>query len=133
VAKSRKPGSARKPPEPLESHTEIDNWIKSVMPDLQPIVKALDKLVRDTVPGLHFALKWKKAYYGTPELGWIIEFVAYDVSVNLVFLGGAKFDDPPPLGSAGPTRYVKITTLEEAKDPEMAKWVEQAGGVAGWK
>ncbi len=33
-----------------------------------------------------------------PELGWVIEMVAYDVSVNVVFLGGADFDPAPPLG-----------------------------------
>ena len=47
-----------------------------------PIVKRLDELICETIPGLHYAVKWKKAYYGLPELGWIIEMVAYDVSVK---------------------------------------------------
>ena len=38
------------------------------------------KLICETIPGLQYAVKWKKAYYGLPELGWIIEMVAYDVS-----------------------------------------------------
>jgi hypothetical protein len=67
-----------------------------------------------------------------PELGWIIEMVAYDVSVNVVFFGGAEFD-PPPLGTTGRTRYVKVTTSDEAQVPEMHKWIEQAGRVPGWK
>jgi hypothetical protein len=46
-------------------------------------------------PGLHYAVKWKRPYYGRPELGWIIEMAAYDVSVNVVFLGGADFESPP--------------------------------------
>jgi hypothetical protein len=69
------------------------------MPDLHPIVKRLDELIRETIPGLQYAVKWKRAYYGLPELGWIIEMVAYDVSVNVVFFGGAEFDPPPPLGT----------------------------------
>lgn len=36
--------------------------------------------------------KWKKAHYGLPELSWIIEMVAYDVSVNVGFFTGAGFD-----------------------------------------
>jgi hypothetical protein len=60
-----------------------------------------------------------------PELGWIIEMVAYDVSVNVVFLGGADFDSPPPLGTTGRSRYVKVKTVEEAQAPEMHKWIEQ--------
>lgn len=69
------------------------------MLDLNPIVGYLDGTIRETIPGLVYAIKWKKAYYGLPDLGWIIELVAYDVSVNLVFLGGADFGSPPPLGS----------------------------------
>jgi hypothetical protein len=103
------------------------------MPDLHPIVKRLDTLIRETIPGLEYAVKWKKAYYGLPELGWIIEMVAYDVSANVVFFDGAEFDPPPPLGATDRTRYVKLTTLEEAQGPEMQKWIEQAGRVPGWK
>jgi hypothetical protein len=132
MAKAPKPNSARKPPVPSESRADIEDWIRRVMPDLHPIVTRLDELIRETIPGLHYAVKWKKAYYGTPDLGWIIEMVAYDVSVNVVFLGGADFDAPPPLGSTGRSRYVKIKTMEEADGPEMAKWLEQAPRVPGW-
>lgn len=130
TGKSKAP---RKPPEPTDSHADIDDWMRRVMPDLHPIVKALDETIRATIPGLHYALKWKKAHYGTPDLGWVIEMVAYDVSVNVVFYGGADFDPPPPLGTTDRTRYVKVKTLEEAQGPEMRKWIEQAGRAPGWK
>jgi hypothetical protein len=133
MPKTRKPVTARKPPVPSDSHAEIEEWIRRVMPDLHPIVKRLDELIRETIEGLQYAVKWKKAYYGLPELGWVIEMVAYDVSVNVVFFGGAEFERPPPLGSTGRDRYVKVKTLEEAQGPEMHKWIEQAGSVPGWK
>ena len=133
MAKSRKPGTVRKPPEPSESHAEIEQWMRSAMPDLQPIVHWLDELIRDTIPGLQYAIKWKKAYYGLAERGWIIEVVPYDVSVNVVFHGGADFDSPPPLGDTDRSRYVKVATLEEAQRPEMREWVEQAARVPGWQ
>jgi hypothetical protein len=128
----RKPSTARKPPVPSDSHAGIEDWIRHVMPDLHPIVKRLDELICETLPGLQYAVKWKRPYYGSPELGWIIEIAAYDVSVNVVFFGGAEFDPPPLLGT-NRTRYVKVTTLEEAQGPEMRKWIEQAGRVPGWK
>jgi hypothetical protein len=131
--KARKPISTRKPPVPTESHAEIDDWIRRVMPDLHPIVERLDGTIRESIPGLRYAVKWKKAYYGLPELGWMIEMVAYDVSVNVVFFGGADFDPPPPLGTTDRTRYVKVKTLEEAEGSELRTWVEQAGRVAGWR
>jgi hypothetical protein len=132
MPKAPKPDPARKLPVPSESHAEIDDWIRRVMPDLHLIVKRLDELIRKTIPGLQFAVKWKKAYYGLPELGWIIEMVAYDVSVNVVFLGGADFDSQPPLGTTGRSRYVKVKTVEEAQAPEMHKWIEQAARQPGW-
>ena len=133
MAKQRKPSTARKTPVPSDSHAEIEDWIPRVMPDLQPIVKRLDEMIGETIPGLQYAVKWKKAYYGLPGPGWIIEMVAYDVSVNVVFFGGAQFHPPPPLGDTERTRYVKVKTLEEAQGLEMQKWIEQAGSVPGWK
>jgi len=133
MAKPRKPNAARKPPVPSDSHADIEDRFRRVMPDLHPIVKRLDELICETIPGLRYAVKWKNAYYGLPELGWIIEVVAYDVSVNVVFFGGAELDPPPPLGSTDRSRYVKVKTLEEAQGSEMNKWVEQAGRVPGWK
>ena len=132
MAKSRNPSTARKPPEPSDSHAEIDDWTRSVMPDLQPIVKRLDEMIRESIPGLQYAIKWKKAYYGLPELGWLIEMVAYDVSVNVVFFGGAEFDSSPPLGDTDRSRYVKVTSVEDVERREMRDWVEQAGHVPGW-
>jgi hypothetical protein len=133
MAKTRKPDSTRKPPVPSDGHADIDDWIGRVMPHLHPIVARLDALIRKTIPGLRYAVKWKKAYYGLPELGWIVEMVAYDVSVNVVFFGGAEFDRPPPLGTTDRSRYVKVKTLEEAQGPEMRRWIEQAGRVPGWE
>ncbi len=131
--KSRKPMSSKRPPVAADTHADIDAWIRRVMPDLHPLVTQLDEAIREAIPGLHYAVKWKKAYYGLPELGWIIEMVAYDVSVNVVFLGGAAFKPPPPLGEAEQARYVKIRTLEEAQRPEIRTWIEQAGRVPGWR
>lgn len=129
----RKPNTSRKPPVPLDSHAEVDAWIRNVMPALNPMVRHLDEQIRTTLHGLQYAIKWKKAYYGMPGLGWVIELVAYDVSVNVVFLGGAGFDPPPPHGETDRSRYVKLRTLEEAKAPEIRRWIEQSGRFPGWK
>jgi hypothetical protein len=45
----------------------------------------------------------------------------------------ADFDSPPPLGTTDRSRYVKLTTLEEAEGPETHEWIERAGRVPGWK
>jgi hypothetical protein len=133
MAMKRKASSTRKPPEPSDSHAEIDDWMRRVMPDLNPIVTRLDELIRATHPDPQFAVKWKKAYYGLPDVGWMMEMVSYDVSVNVVFFGGADFDPPPPLGDGDRSRYIKLKTMDEVEQPELASWIEQAGRVQGWK
>lgn len=131
--KARSGASSRKPPVPSDDHAGIDDWMRRVMPDLQPIVRRLDELVRTTLPRAQYAVKWKKAYYGLPDLGWIIEIVAYDVSVNVVFFGGAELDPPPPLGTTDRSRYVKVKSLDELEQPDLRRWIEGAGRVAGWR
>ena len=132
MAMGPKADSSRKPPTPSDSREEIDDWMRRVMPDLQPVVARIDELIREELDGLQYALKWKKAYYGLPEQGWVIELVAYDVSVNIVFLGGEGFDDPPELGS-GRSRYVKLKSLDEVEQPEIRAWIRQAGDLPGWQ
>ena len=132
MPKPVKGNAGRKPPEPTASHSDIEDWFGRQMPHLQPIVGRLDEMIRAAIPGLHYAVKWKRPYYGVPGLGWIIELAAYDVSVNVVFLGGADFDAPPPLGTTGRTRYVKVTSLEEAQGPELLRWFEEAARTPGW-
>ena len=131
--KTLKPLTTKKAPEATDSHAAVDDWIRRVVPDLHPIVERLDELICETIPWLQYAVKWKKAYYGLPDQGWIIEMVAYDVSVNVVFFGGADFDPPPPLGTVGRSRYMKLKTLEEAQEPLMRKWIQQARRARGWK
>ena len=133
MAKQRRSNSARKPPQPSDSHGDVEHWISRVMPDLHPIVESLDRQIRQGIPELQYAVKWKRPFYGLPNLGWIIEIAAYDVSVNVVFLGGADFDSPPPLGDTHRSRYVKVRTLEDAQVAEMTAWIEQAAHVPGWK
>lgn len=132
MPKAIKGNATRRPPDPSTDHSDIDGWLQRQMPHLQPILMQLDQTIRATIPDLHFAVKWKRPYYGLPELGWIIELAAYDVSANVVFLGGADFTSPPPLGTADRTRYVKVTTEEEAQRPELHAWIEEASRTRGW-
>ena len=124
--------SSRKPPVPADSHDDIDDWMRRVMPDLHPIVRRLDELICEALPAAQFAVKWKKAHYGVPDQGWVIEVVAYDVSVNVVFFAGADLDPAPPLGS-GRSRYIKLTSLDEVERPELRTWIDQAGRLPGWQ
>jgi hypothetical protein len=133
MPKSIKGNAGRKPPEPSSDHSDIEEWFGRIMPQLQPIVRALDESIRTLIPGVHYAVKWKRAHYGLPGLGWLIEIAPYDVSVNVVFYGGAEFDPPPPLGTTDRTRYVKVTAQGDVHRPELREWIAQAGRTPGWR
>lgn len=124
--------AGRQPPEPSATTAEIDAWIKTLMPRIQPLVMVLDKSIRAAVPDLHYAVKYTRAFYGRPDVGWIIELAPYAVSVNVLFFGGADFDPPPKLGSVDRTRYVKLTSVAEGSQPELLDWMKQAGHTPGW-
>lgn len=133
MKKQRKPLSTKKPPLPNKDHGIIKHWIANrIMPGMQPIVRKIDRLLNESIPNPHYAIKWGSAYYGSQDLGWVIEVAAYEVSVNIVFLNGAQFDPRPPLGD-GQSRYIKLKTLDEVDQPEIQKWIEQACGTPGWK
>jgi hypothetical protein len=69
MPKQIKGDASRKPPEPAADHSDIDGWFERQMPHLQPIVRRLDKLIRGRIPGLQYAVKWKRPYYGLADLG----------------------------------------------------------------
>ena len=134
MEKQRKPLSSKKPPIPSLSHDKIMNWIKNeTMPAMQVLVKRVDELIVQKITNLNYSVKWGKAFYGTPELGWLIEVGAYAKSMNIVFLNGIKFDRKPPLGSDNQTRYIKVSSLDEINDPKVLDYIEQAVTVEGWK
>ena len=114
-------------------HTCIDAWIRHLVPDLRRIAGQLGERIRAMAPGLGYGIKWKTAYYGLPDHGCLIEIAPYDVSVNVVFFGGADFNPPPPLGTTDRRRYVKVTTFEVADQPDLKEWIEQAVQTPGWK
>jgi hypothetical protein len=108
MKKVRKPLSTKKPPLPSDDHKIIEEWMSNrIMPGMQPMIKKIDSLIKEIIPDLQYAIKWGYAYYGSPELGWVIEVEAFDVSANIVFLSGAQFDPQPPLGDGNESRYVK--------------------------
>lgn len=97
---------------------------------MNPILKALDKQIGSELKNPRYAIKWGKAYYGSPGRGWCIEVAAYDISANIVFLNGNRLDPPPELGDE--TRYVKIRKPEELESSRLREWIRQSCSNLGW-
>jgi len=133
MEKQRKPLSTKKPPIPSNDYKVIEDWMEDrIMPGIKPLIKKIDSHIHGLIPNLYYAIKWGNAFYGTKELGWLIEVAAYDISANIVFLKGAAFTSKPPLGS-GESRYVKLKSIEGLKDEKLSEYIQQAGIVEGWK
>lgn len=128
--KTHKPLSTKKPPAPEEDHQLIEDWIADARPAVNPVLKALDKQIGSELKNPRYAIKWGKAYYGSPGRGWCIEVAAYDISANIVFLNGNRLDPPPELGDE--TRYVKIRKPEELESSRLREWIRQSCSMPGW-
>lgn len=132
MKKAPKSHTTRKPPEPADGHAAIKEWTQEMMPRLQPLLRKVDKLIRDELSDPQYAIKWSKAYYGTAKRGWMIEVAAYDKSINVVFLSGSKFSSPPPSGE-GDSRYIKLQQDEDPDDTDLVKWIKAAKQQPGWQ
>ncbi|MBV8980095.1 MAG: hypothetical protein JO086_04275 [Acidimicrobiia bacterium] len=124
--------AGRTPPVPSADPDAIAEWCRRQMPDLQPLVMQLDELIRGTVQHLDLALQRNRAFYGLPNVGWIIELAPYAVSVNVLFFGGADFPSPPPLGTTDRTRYIKLTGLDDEQRLQLRSWIKLAARTPGW-
>lgn len=134
MEKQRKPLSTMKPPVPSTDHNIIMDWLyNETMPNMQSIFKKVDELIIQEIPNLYYSIKWNKAFYGTPELGWLIEVGVFAKSMNIVFLNGAKFERQPPMGTDAQTRYMKISSLDEINNPIVIEFIKQAASIDGWK
>ena len=40
---------------------------------------------------------------------------------------------PPPLGDTDRSRYVKLTSVEDAQQLELRGWIERSNHVPGWR
>lgn len=130
MKKNPKPLSSKVPPQPKEDHGLVEHWIADTRPSVTPIVAQLDKLIRKQITDPVYAIKWDKAYYGSPDRGWCVELAAYDVSVNIVFLNGSRLEPLPELGDE--TRYMKIRDVEELESAQIRAWIKQSCNTPGW-
>ncbi|WP_395343799.1 DUF1801 domain-containing protein [Ningiella sp. W23] len=128
--KTQKPLSTKKPPVPNEDIAVFDEWFEDLRPKIAPIVRELHALVQKHLPNPQFAVKWGNAFYGSKEHGWVIQLSPYNVSVNIVFLNSQHLLNPPEMG--GETRYVKLASIAEVNNEQLATWVKESCHTKGW-
>lgn len=107
----------------------------AAMPDWKRGVgERLDRLIVDTVPGVHKAVKWNQPFYGTEPDSWFLAFRCFTKYVKVTFFRGTSLDPEPPEASKHPEqRHFHIHEDEPLDEQLLAGWVAQAGRLPGEK
>jgi hypothetical protein len=97
------------------------------------VVRRIDDLVVQAVPGVTKAVRWNSPFYGVEGQGWFLSFHCFTRYVKVTFFAGARLEPLPPVGSKDPSaRYLHVEEGGIADEAQFLRWVEQAAALPGW-
>jgi len=97
----------------------------------QAIVRRIDQLVVEAVPGVRKAVKWNSPFYGLKGEGWFLSLHGFTSYVKVTFFRGTSLDPVPPGPSKTPeTRYLDIRQ-DAFDEAQFIAWVKQASKLPG--
>lgn len=117
----------------MNKHPTVDEWLDKFPPGQQVIIRELIALARKNMPGVHEFIYHDAVGYSVNDSPFDrICYIAPQSKgyVNFGFFFGAALPDPKQLlqGEGKRIRHVKVWTVEEAKNPAVAKLIK-----ATWK
>jgi hypothetical protein len=122
-------------------------WIAGVKQEHKSLVKRIDDLITEHIPGVRRTIKWRKPsqplgvpFYGLPDQGWIVAMWSFKESVGVGFFAGTLLHPEPPVAKmAGPwnkgtvkARRIDIHDESELDEALLRSWVVQARELPGW-
>jgi hypothetical protein len=126
----------------------VQAWIEGVKPEHRSLVRRIDALVDEMIPGVRRTIKWRKPsqplgvpFYGVPDQGWIMAMWSFEDRVGVGFIAGTLLDPEPPVTSmAGPwnrgstvkARRIDIHDESELDEAQLRSWLAQARDLPGW-
>ena len=118
----------------------LEEFLSSLPPDVQPITRELCAVARKKMPGAHEFIYHNAVGYSVSDSPFDrICYIAPQKKgyVNLGFFFGAGLSDPKELlvGEGKRLRHAKVWSVEEAKNPALAKliaetWKEAPASIA---
>ena len=132
MPKSIKGLAGRKPPEPSADQADIEDWCRRLVPDLQPIVTHLHETDPSDDPGPRVRPQAEQAVLRAGRARLDHRNSRLPRLRECPVLRRRRLRVRAPLGTTDRTRYVKVTSLEEAERPELLQWIEEAGRTPGW-
>jgi len=117
----------------MKDNPTVDQWLEKLPPDLQKITRELIAVARKNMPGVHEFIYHDAVGYSVNESPFDrICYIAPQKKgyVNFGFFFGAGLPDPKKLlvGEGKRLRHVKVWSMDEAKNPALAKLI-----AATWK
>ena len=98
------------------------------------VVRRLDALIVQAVPGVRKAVKWNSPFYGLEEQRWFLSFHCMTKYVKVAFFGGAELQPlPPGTSKQKDVRYLDIYEDKPFDEAQLADWVKQACRLPGEK
>ena len=115
-----------------EGHAAIELWLDGVKPELQPLVRRLDRLVLVAMPDAVCAIKWGVPFYGLPGKGWIAAINSFKAHVKLLFFKSSLLKPRLPAGKGH--NAIDFHSGEELNENEkqVKAWLRQAANLPGW-
>lgn len=98
------------------------------------VVRRLDALIVQAVPGVRKAVKWNSPFYGMEEQHWFLSFHCMTKYVKVAFFRGAELDPlPPGTSKQKDVRYLDIHEDKPFDEAQFMDWVRQASRLPGEK
>ena len=108
----------------------VEAWLNRVKPELQPLVRRIDRLILEAMPDAVCAVKWNVPFYGLPGQGWIAALNSFKAHVKLLFFAGSALKPMPPAGKGH--NAIDFHSEEDFDEKQVKAWLQQAKKLPGW-
>ena len=109
----------------------VQAYIAAVPGWKQEVVRRIDTIIADTVPGVRKAVKWNSPLYGIEEGVWFASVHCFANYVKVAFFRGASLVPLPP--GASKQKEVRYYDIREGEldEAQLADWARQASRLPG--
>jgi hypothetical protein len=108
----------------------VEIWLARAKPELQPLVRRLDRLILEAMPDAVCAVKWGTPFYGRRGQGWIAAINAFKAHVKLLFFRGG--DLKPRLPAGKEHKAIDFRAEGGIDEKQVKAWLRQAKKLPGW-
>jgi hypothetical protein len=130
TAKPATTKAAKKPTTTPDGRPAVEAWVGRVKPELQPLVRRLDRLILRAMPDAVCAVKWNVPFYGLTGQGWIAAVSSFKAHVKLVLFAGSALKPLLPTGKGH--NAIDFRPEERFDEKQVMAWLNQAKTLPGW-